>query len=58
VFDNGSRRLGTLAIEVPADCVDEIELADTFTLEYANEGVTDRYNGRYYVIIMNKSQKM
>lgn len=51
------KRLGIVAVKLPNDIYnqDELELADIFTLEYqGDQGVQERFTGRYYIIILNK----
>ena len=52
-------RIGDLKIPIPANVYQEkeVELADTFVLEYENEdGTQERFTGRYYIIILNKGE--
>lgn len=52
-------RIGDLKIQVPSTIYQEkeVELADAFTIDYKNEqDEMDRFQGRYYVIILNKGE--
>jgi hypothetical protein len=52
-------RIGDLKINVPSTIYQEkeVELADSFQIDYKNEnGEPDRFNGRYYIIILNKGE--
>jgi hypothetical protein len=55
---NSKQKLGVVAVQIPADVYSqpEVELADIFTLEYVGEkGESERFSGRYYIIILNKN---
>lgn len=61
MFDaqSSSIPIGHLKITVPETIYlqKEVELADTFSLEYKNElNESERFNGRYYIIILNKGE--
>ncbi len=52
-------RIGDLKIPVPSNVYQEkeVELADSFVLDYTNEdGSQDKFSGRYYIIILNKGE--
>ena len=47
-------------IPIPGDVYEqkEVELADQFSVEYEGPNGIDSFNGRYYIIILNKGETL
>ena len=57
MLDSG-KVIGELVIPIPKDVYEEkeVEMADQFSVEFEGEQGIQTFNGRYYVIILNKGE--
>lgn len=58
-IESTGQRIGDLEIMLPPNIYHEkeVELADTFVLEYEGQDQQlDKFSGRYYIIVLNKGE--